>query len=52
MENLTAKTDAFIFFKTIKNVLARKDVAVRGTTEIIDFDKYRKQELEKASEHV
>ncbi len=52
VENLTFKTDFLIFFKTIKNVIKRKDVSVRGTTEIIDFDKYRKRELEKASEYV
>ena len=51
VENLTFKTDFLIFFKTITNVLKRKDVSVRGTTAIIDFDKYRKQETEKASEH-
>lgn len=52
VENLTFNTDFNIFFKTINNVLKRKDVVVRGTTQIIDFDKYRKQELEKANENV
>ena len=52
VENLKFKTDFFIFFRTIKNVVQRKDISVRGTTEIIDFDKYRKNELEKASKYV
>ena len=38
--------DLLIVCKTVQNVLGRKDIAVRGTTEIVDFDVYRKAELE------
>ena len=50
VENLTFKTDIGILCKTIGKVLKRNDVAVRGTTAIIDFDKYRMAEQENREE--
>lgn len=40
-KNVSLKLDASIIFKTVLKVLKRKDVAVRGTTAIMDFDKHR-----------
>lgn len=46
VDNISFKMDLLIVCKTVQNVLGRKDIAVRGTTEIVDFDVYRKAELE------
>lgn len=46
VNNISLKMDLLIACKTVQNVLGRKDIAVRGTTEIVDFDVYRKAELE------
>ncbi len=46
VDNISFKMDLLIVCKTVQNVLRRKDIAVRGTTEIVDFDVYRKTELE------
>ena len=46
VNNISFKMDLLIVCKTVQNVLGRKDIAVRGTTEIVDFDVYRKAELE------
>lgn len=46
VHSITFKTDIAIIFKTVANVLKRKDVSVRGTTAIIDFDKHRMAQLE------
>lgn len=46
VNNISFKMDLLIACKTVQNVLGRKDIAVRGTTEIVDFDVYRKAELE------
>lgn len=41
VENISFRKDFIIFINTIKKVLISKDIATRGTTEIIDFDVYR-----------
>lgn len=38
--------DVKIVLKTVGKVLKRGDIAVRGTGKVIDFDKYRQQELQ------
>lgn len=41
VENVSFILDMKIVFLTIKKVLKSSDIAVRGTGQIIDFDKYR-----------
>lgn len=47
VENLSLWLDIQIIFKTVAKVLKRGDVIVCGTGEVVDFDKFRQQELEK-----
>lgn len=47
VNNITFLNDIKIVIATIKKVISHADVEVRGTGEIIDFDKYRQQEMEK-----
>lgn len=46
VENITFANDVSIILKTAKKVLQHKDITVRGTGKVIDFDKYRQQEIE------
>ncbi|MBS5799857.1 MAG: sugar transferase [Clostridiales bacterium] len=41
VDNMSFKLDLKIFFKTIEKVLGAKDVGVRGTGVVMDFDKFR-----------
>ncbi len=41
VDNMSFKLDLQIFFKTIEKVLGAKDVGVRGTGVVMDFDKFR-----------
>lgn len=50
--NVSFVNDMKIIIKTIGKVLKRGDVSVRGTGKVIDFDKYRQQEIEQAKETV
>ncbi len=52
VENISFAKDVKIVFKTFLKVLKRGDVAVRGTGAIMDFDKFRQQELEQAKQAV
>lgn len=45
VNNITFIFDLKIIFMTIKKVVKREDISVRGTTSIIDFDKYRMEQL-------
>lgn len=45
VENITFTNDLSIILKTAGKVLKHKDITVRGTGKVIDFDKYRQQEL-------
>lgn len=47
VNNITFIFDLKIIFMTIKKVVKREDISVRGTTSIIDFDKYRMEQLKK-----
>ena len=51
VNNISFKFDLTIVLKTVGKVLNRKDVAVRGTTKVIDFDKYRLQEIEHKTDY-
>ena len=46
VDNLSIVFDIKIVFKTIGKVLNRGDITVRGTGKVVDFDKYRQQEIE------
>ena len=46
VNNITFINDLKIFFKTIIKVIKREGVSVRGTGSTIDFDEYRKKQLE------
>lgn len=45
VNNITFINDLKIFLKTIFKVIKKDDVVVTGTGDIIDFDEYRKQQL-------
>lgn len=47
VSNITLINDIKIIFKTAGKVMQRGDITVRGTGKVIDFDKYRQQELER-----
>ena len=47
VNNITFINDVKIFFKTFIKVFKKEDISVRGTGKTIDFDEYRKQQLEK-----
>lgn len=47
VSNITFINDVKIFFKTFIKVFKKEDISVRGTGKTIDFDEYRKQQLEK-----
>ncbi|MFA7637448.1 MAG: sugar transferase [Monoglobales bacterium] len=49
VENLTFAMDAKIFLKTIKVVLTRQNIGIRGEDGLIDFDVYRKRRWEDAN---
>lgn len=46
VNNITFINDVKIFFKTFIKVFKKEDISVRGTGKTIDFDEYRKQQLE------
>ena len=45
IEELSFRTDVSILFKTIRKVLEKSDIGVRGVDSPIDFDVYRKNQL-------
>ncbi|WP_461816139.1 sugar transferase [Faecalimonas sp.] len=47
VNNVSLKLDLEIIFKTVWKVVKRSDVAICGTTQIIDFDKYRIEEMKR-----
>ena len=51
VRNISFKNDAKIILKTIKSVFERKDIGVRGTEAMVDFDTYRRQQMEETSVH-
>lgn len=51
VENVSFLLDLKIIMITVKKVMKKEDIAVRGTTEIIDFHTYRKLQLEKENEN-
>lgn len=44
VNELTLKNDILIILKTVKKVLKKQDVTVRGTGTVVDFDEYRKKQ--------
>lgn len=49
VNNLSFKNDVRIFFKTFAKVFKKEGVVVRGTGRTIDFDEYRRKQLENES---
>ena len=47
VDNISFIFDIKILFMTVKKVLSRSDVVTAGTSSIINFDDYRKQEWER-----
>lgn len=47
VDNITLINDIKIILKTIEKVVKRGDIQIRGTSSVIDFDKYRQQEWNK-----
>ena len=46
INDVTLKNDIKILFKTVYIVFKREDIGVRGTETLVDFDTYRKKQLE------
>lgn len=49
VENISLKNDFIIVIKTVKKVIFKDGVAVRGTGKVMDFHKYRKLQNESLS---
>ena len=49
VENITLFGDIKVILKTVSKVLAREDIGVRGTETLVDFDMYRKEQMESAN---
>lgn len=50
VNNISLKMDADILLKTIKTVIKRDNIGLRGEHDLVDFDVYR--QLQKEEEHV
>ena len=51
VKNVTLKHDIKIILKTVLTVFKREDIGVRGTETLMDFDTYRKKQMEEADVH-
>lgn len=51
VKNMTLKHDIKIILKTVQTVFKREDIGVRGTETLMDFDTYRKNQMEEADVH-
>ena len=51
VKNVTLKHDVKIILKTVLTVFKREDIGVRGTETLMDFDTYRKKQMEEADVH-
>lgn len=52
VNNITFLNDMKIIFKTVGKVLKSRDISVRGTTQIVDFHKFRMAEWEQEKKMV
>ena len=51
VQNITFVSDLKIVLKTIRTVLKREDIGVRGEECLVDFDTYRKQQIKDSHVH-
>ena len=51
VKNVTLKHDVKIILKTVLTVFKREDIGVRGTETLMDFNTYRKKQMEEADVH-
>lgn len=51
IKDITFVNDIKVIFKTIRTVVVRENIGVRGTEVLMDFDVYRKQQMEDANVH-
>ena len=51
VNDVNLKNDMKIILKTIRTVLVREDIGVRGTENLVDFDTYRKRQMEERNVH-
>ena len=51
VKNVTLKHDIQIILKTVLTVCKREDIGVSGTGTLMDFDTYRKKQMEEADVH-
>lgn len=51
VRNLSLTYDVKIIIKTIQTVLKREDIGVRGAENLVDFDMYRKKQMEDINVH-
>ena len=51
VHNVAFKNDMKIILKTVLTVLKQEDIGVRGTEILVDFDTYRKKQMEDADAH-
>lgn len=51
IHNITFMNDVRIILKTIRTVFVREGIGLRGTETLVDFDAYRKQQMEDRNDH-
>jgi lipopolysaccharide/colanic/teichoic acid biosynthesis glycosyltransferase len=51
VDNITLKNDVRIIFLTVKTIFEHENIGVRGTDTLIDFDLYRKKQMEDVDVH-
>ena len=51
IKNINIANDVNIIFKTIRTVVVRENIGVRNTEVLMDFDAYRKQQMEDTNVH-
>ncbi len=50
-DNITFKRDISIILKTVQTVFMRENIGMRGAETLVDFDKYRREQMEKLNVH-
>lgn len=51
VKNVTLKNDIKIIFETVLTVFKREDIGARGAETLVDFDTYRKKQMEETNAH-
>ena len=51
VKNISFVNDVKVLLKTVRTVLIRENIGLRGTETLVDFDVYRKRQMEDANVH-